>query len=205
MTDTSAAHPTREAVVCALLQALLDDECGLITVEESTHDPVAGTATHALHVQEAPRDWFYEARALIDVLDEATDAITHTDEPAWVAYFTHPDTPAAAPFQQPEVLLFFDEPGDGITSVVAIGNVAEGWCLIAEASIGDYTDDDADACGALTLHLGPPSHINRVVADRASGAVECAWGLVETLIGHLPPSHQDAARQALAARVSALH
>ena len=204
MTDAAVAHPPRETVVCALLQALLDNECALITVEESTHDPVTGVAVHALHVEEAPRDWFYESRALIDVLDEAVDAITHSDEPAWVAYFTHPDTPAKAPFQRPEVLLFFDEPGDGCTAVVAIGNVADGWCLIAEATLGQYSDDDADACGALTLHLGPPPHIERVLADRAAGAVETAWGLVETLLSHLSPSHQDAAKQALALRASAL-
>lgn len=204
MTTPSAAHPARETVLCALIAALLEDECALITVDDSTHDRSTGVVAHTLHVEEAPRDWFYESGALISVLDEAIDAIVHTDEPAWVAYFTHPQTPAEPPFQNPEVLLFFDEPGEGSTSVVAIGNVTAGWCLIAESALGEYTDEDADAHGMLTLHLGPPAHIERVIADRATGAVESVWGLVESLLSHLPPSHQDTARQALAARAAAL-
>jgi len=196
--------PTLETVLFNIIQSILSEEPSCVTTGDPTTDATTGLCARTFYVEDAPREWFYDPTALIDMLDESIDALAHSDEPVWVAYANHPNSPAHSPFQSARGLLDFAEPGLEYVNLVAIGNPEQGWALVAEAALGDYSDQDADGSGQLSLHLGSEDAISELLAQRSCAAVSGTWSLLCELLDALPDGHRDNAKQSIRDRALAL-
>lgn len=202
------SHPSmlspRDQALCALIPLLLGDECGSVDQGDTNYDPKTGRASVDFSLEQAPRDWFFESSSFIHALTEAINSASETDDDELTSSLDQASVDGATPFQNAEVLLSLIEPSDEPVYVTMIGNVGEGWALRAEAGLGDYRDDDADACGSLTLYLGSPEAIEAAVSEHATTAVEVAWRRLGDVIDLLPEPLKGGAKSAIRERAAAL-
>lgn len=184
------ATPLQRAMI-RLLTPLLEDEVGSIEREHSRYVTPSGRVRIHFTVDEAPRDWFLDADGFEATIRDASQSLD------WPKDLANP--PSERPFANPETLLTLTDREDGDTYISAVGNLDAGWVLIAEASIGEYTDDNTDAHATLSLYLGTPKQLHAVLRNQAVQVVENACRMVVDAIDAVPERYRsavEAARQA---------
>jgi hypothetical protein len=156
----------------------------------------SGRATLQFEIEGAPRDWFLDPDALSSVITDALDELDDDFDAENMRVARTQSPKGARPFDQPRTLLRMCEPGDEVTYITAVGNLDSGWVMVAEAGLGDYTDEDADAYARVLVMLGTREELDRTLQRRIADAVNAACAQLANVIASIPDAYRPAATAA---------
>lgn len=209
VTDASPTpdSPALREALFALFENLFDQYSASANddaVEPHTYSN--GARSYGISADECPRDWFFTPKSLLDDLHSAWENL-HFDfndkhdetNAALRAFFGTEDNP----FTSATVLCDLQHAtGDGDEHEAALGNLEQGWYLLASGTIGEYSDEDADIYGHFAVVRGTPAQVTASLQSTITGTVVTVLTRAKELIDSVPEAFRadalQAARQELA-------